>query len=201
MIANKRIFAVEIATGFIKLLIAGLLIGILKPHDGFIAFLLGLKVAFNIYYNVIKPKKERNWILLIGMIITGIGGIIGEIWGVSNGYWTYTLVNRALPLWLPFAWMLAFYFLYKLECRILPTLSNPNNQRNKIILAIVIALIFPAFGEMVTIYMGVWTYFWPYQLFGVPLYAFLCLVGLHMLIYLILHLICKKYQISDIVYN
>ena len=44
------------------------------------------------------------------MSLTGLAGMIGENWGVSNAYWEYHKVSRELPLWLPFAWMLAFYF-------------------------------------------------------------------------------------------
>ena len=74
-------------------------------------------------------------------------------------------------------------------------------KKNKIVLAIILALILPAFGEVVTIYLGVWTYYWPYQLLGVPLYAFICLVFVHMLVYTLLHFICKKYKINDLVFN
>jgi hypothetical protein len=42
------------------------------------------------------------------MLLTCFGGIVGENWGVANVYWKYHEINKALPLWLPFAWMLAF---------------------------------------------------------------------------------------------
>lgn len=199
MIADKRLFFRELFNGVFKISVAGLLIGFLKSHDILIAILLGLKVLFNIYFNIIKPKEFKNWILLVGMIITGIGGLIGETWGVRNGYWTYHNVERILPMWLPFAWMLAFYFLYKLESKLILTLSNPS-FKNKIILAFFIALVFPALGEMITIELGVWTYYWPYQILGVPVYAFACLVGLHMFIYFLLHILCKSLKIKDTVF-
>ena len=50
--------------------------------------------------------------------------------------------------------MLAFHFLYKLEKNLIPLLKH-KTQLNKIILAIVLALIFPAFGEVITINLGV----------------------------------------------
>ena len=199
MIRNKKAFALEVLKALIKLIIAGVLIGVLKQYDLIIALLLVLKIGHNIYVEIIKPKR-KNWILVFGMLLTGFGGIIGETWGVSNGYWKYHEVSRELPLWLPFAWMLAFHYLYKLERNLIPFLTY-KTQKNKIILAIILALILPAFGEVITIYLGVWTYYWPYQLFGVPLYAFACLVFVHMLVYVILHSICKKYKIKDIVYH
>lgn len=200
MITNKKAFSIEIVKALIKLIIAGVLIGILKKYDLVIAILLFLKILHNVYKDVIKPKENKNWLLIVGMLLTCFGGIVGETWGVSNGYWEYHDVVRDLPLWLPFAWMLAFHYLYKLEKNIIPHLSN-SSQRNKLILAIILALILPAFGEIITIKLGVWTYYWPYQIFGVPLYAFACLVFVHMLVYFILNLICKRFNINDIVYS
>ncbi|MGY0407903.1 MAG: hypothetical protein ACWIPJ_06055, partial [Polaribacter sp.] len=159
-----------------------------------------LKIVHNLYKEIIKPKTNKNWLLIIGMILTGFGGIVGENWGVTNGFWEYHEITRELPLWLPFAWMLAFHYLYKLERNLIPFLTK-QTQKNKIILASILALILPVFGEVITIYLGVWTYFWPFQILGVPLYAFICLVFIHMLVYTILHLICKKYKIEDVVFN
>jgi hypothetical protein len=199
MIANREKFFIEIIKGILKLIIAGFFIGYLKEYDFWIALLLAAKILHNIYKDLIKPTK-KNWLLLIGMLLTCFGGLVGETWGVSNGYWEYHVVERELPLWLPFAWMYAFYFLYKLELKLIPLLKN-QSQQNKIFLALLLALILPAFGEVITIHLGVWTYYWPYQLFGVPLYAFICLVFVHMLVYTILHFICRKYTIEDVVFN
>lgn len=200
MITNSKKIITEVLKSLTKLIIAGVLIGVLKKYDELIACILILKIIHNIYIEIILPKKDKNWILIIGMLLTGFGGIIGETWGVTNGYWEYHEVTKSIPLWVPFAWMLAFHFLYKLE-RNLITLLKEQTQKNKIILAIILALILPAFGEVITIQLGVWTYYWPYQIFGVPLYAFLCLLFVHMLVYSILHFICKRYRINDIVYN
>jgi hypothetical protein len=200
MITNKSRFLKRILTAILKLVFAGILIGFLKEYDALIAGILLLKIIHNVYREILKPKVNKNWIFLIGMLLTGFGGIVGETWGVSNGYWEYHKVTRDLPLWLPFAWMLAFHYLYKLEFQLMPFLTK-QTQRNKIILAILLAVILPAFGEVITIYLGVWTYYWPYQILGVPLYAFICLVFVHMLVYTILHFICKKYKIKDVVFN
>ena len=200
MITNKKLFLKETLKALIKLIIAGILIGVLKQYDLIIACLLVLKIVHNIYKEIIQPKTNKNWLLLVGMLLTGFGGIVGETWGVANGFWEYHEVTRELPLWLPFAWMLAFHYLYKLERNLIPLLKE-QTQKNKIFLALLLALILPAFGEVITIYLGVWTYYWPYQLFGVPLYAFICLVFVHMLVYTILHFTCKKYKIEDIVFN
>lgn len=200
MITDKKQFLKEIFKALAKLIIAGMLIGFLKQYDAIIAGILILKIIHNVYVEIIQPKTNKNWLLIAGFLLTGFGGIVGETWGVANGYWEYHKVTRALPLWLPFAWMLAFHYLYKLERNLIPLLTH-QTKKNKIILAALLALILPAFGEVVTIYLGVWTYYWPYQIFGVPLYAFLCLLFVHMLVYVILNFVCKKYNIKDIVFN
>lgn len=200
MIKNKKHFLFEISKAIIKLTIAGVLIGVLKKYDAILAILLIVKIGHNIFVEIIKPVANKNWLLLVGMLLTGFSGIVGETWGVINGYWEYHEVSRDLPLWLPFAWMLAFHFLYKLERKLIPYLEL-KALSNKIVLAICLSLVLPALGEMITIYLGVWTYYWPYQILGVPLYAFACLVFVHMLVYTILHFICKKYNINDIVFN
>ena len=198
-ITNYKGFLIETLKAIIKLCIAGFLIGFLKSYDAIIAIILFLKILHVIYKNIIIAET-KNWILLIGMIVTGFGGIVGENWGVSNNYWEYHEVSKQLPLWLPFAWMLAFYFLYSIETRLIAFLKNKTIS-NKLIIAFWLSLLVPAFGEVITINLGVWTYYWPYQIFGVPLYAFICLVFVHMLVYGILSFICKKWKINDIVFT
>ena len=198
-ITNYKGFLIEILKAIIKLCIAGFLIGFLKSYDAIIAIILFLKILHIIYKNIIIAST-KNWILLIGMIVTGFGGIVGENWGVSNNYWEYHEVSKELPLWLPFAWMLAFYFLYSIESKLIAFLKN-KTINNKLIIAFWLSLLVPAFGEVITINLGVWTYYWPYQIFGVPLYAFICLVFVHMLVYGILSFICKKWKINDIVFT
>ena len=198
-ITNYKGFLLEILKAIIKLCIAGFLIGFLKSYDTIIAIILFLKILHVIYKNIIIAET-KNWILLIGMIVTGFGGMVGENWGVSNNYWEYHEVSKELPLWLPFAWMLAFYFLYSIESRLIAFLTNKTIS-NKLIIAFWLSLLVPAFGEVITINLGVWTYYWPYQIFGVPLYAFICLVFVHMLVYGILSFICKKWKIKDIVFT
>ena len=199
MIINYNNFLLEILKAFIKLCIAGLLIGLLKSYDLIIALILLIKIFHVVYKNVII-SKIKNWILLYGMSLTGLAGMIGENWGVSNAYWEYHKVSRELPLWLPFAWMLAFYFLYSIESRLIPYLEY-KTIKNKLIIAFWLSLLVPAFGEIITINLGVWTYYWPYQVFGVPLYAFMCLVFVHMIVYGILAFICKKKNINDVVFT
>jgi hypothetical protein len=192
MFTSYKNVSVEFLKAVVKVTIAGLAIGFLKEYPFVIAFIISLKIAHVIYKSVIRPEGAKNWILVTGMLMTGFLGIVAEFWGVSMNYWEYHHIDGAmLPAWLPFAWMMAFYILYKLEHKLVPYLKNPS-LIHRMILMIVLTLIIPAFGEMVAINMDVWTYSWPYQLFGVPVYAFIALVLIHMFVYFILYLIFQN---------
>jgi len=182
---------IEFFKAAIKVTVAGVAIGLLKEYPYLLAAIVSLKIAHVVYVSVIKPKANRNWILITGMFLTGALGILAEYWGVSQSYWEYHHIDSTLPAWLPFAWMMAFYILYTLEHRLVPFLKNPS-LKNRLVLMVVLTLVIPAFGEMVAINMDVWTYSWPYQLFGVPVYAFIALVLIHMFVYFILYLIFKN---------
>lgn len=132
------------------------------------------------------------------MVITGCCGVIAEKWGISNSYWEYHNLEgeRDFPYWLPFAWALSFAFIYRVE-RTIIEIHNIKSFKSKLILASLIAITFPVIGEIITINLGVWTYNWPAQVFGVPVYAILSLVFLHTAINLLMVLICKKMKIKD----
>ena len=89
MIVNKKVFLKEISKALLKLVLAGVIIGIFKKYDAILAILLLSKVLQNCYKEIIKPQTNKNWILLIGMFLTGFAGIVGETWGVKNGFWKY----------------------------------------------------------------------------------------------------------------
>ena len=197
MFTNTSAFTKVLLKATAKITIAGFLIGFLHQYDWLVALILFTKIAVEVYNRVYKNK---NYLFLVGILLTCIAGLIGEHWGVSNGFWEYHDVSRNLPLWLPFAWMLAFSFLYKLEVRTIPLLKD-KSLRNKLILTLIYVVFFPAFGEIITIKTGVWTYYWPYQLFGVPLYAVLCLVFVHMMVNLVLVWANKKYNWNDEVFT
>ncbi len=184
----------------LKITIAGLAIGYLHAYDFLLGMLLLTRILVLIYTDYIK-SSSKNWILLAGMLLTGTLGVLVEIWGVSNGYWEYHDLtnNRQLPYWLPLAWMYAFRFIYKLERQVIAIL-NLKKLRHKTYLAIFITAVLPVFGEVITINLGVWTYSWPYQFLGVPLYAIICLVVLHMGINFLLSLVVRKKKIYDPVF-
>mgnify|MGYP005989071685 FL=1 len=186
--------------GTIKISIAGVFIGYLHHFDFWVSLLLLGYFLYILYKNYYK-SDNKNWILLIGMFLTGGLGICAEIWGVHYGHWEYHDLtnNRQLPYWLPLAWMFAFRIIYQLETQLIEVL-NLKKLSHKIWMAVLITAIFPAYGEVITINLGVWTYSWPYQFLGVPLYAVICLVTLHMGINFLLSLWVKKKGIKDRVF-
>lgn len=194
-------FTLQIGIATLKLILVSILIGLLHQFDFWIMLFLIVFMIIKFYPRFIKNFKE-NKVLLFGMISTGIIGITIEYWGVSNGYWTYHNLNdgRDFPYWLFFSWMLAFYFLYKLECMLIGLMKS-KSIKAKLLLTITISMIFPVLGEIITINLGVWTYYFPMQFFGVPLYAILGLITVHMIINFLLVFICKKYQIQDPIFS
>jgi hypothetical protein len=200
-IIQRTKFVKELVLSSIKLIVAGLIIGLLHHYDFWLALSLFILILWK-FYSKLFNKRSINLVLIFGMIITGFIGLLVEYWGVSNGYWKYHNLSNArdFPYWLPFSWMLAFPFLYLLEIKLMAYIT-PKNVYSKIILISFIAAIFPVLGEIITIKLGVWTYYWPYQVLGVPLYAVIGLLTLHMFVNFILVIICKKWNFQDPIFS
>jgi len=188
---------------FVMLFIFGAMIGYLHQQDVLVAAILAATTVlmYGLTYRQ-KPSAQRGYILLAGALVTGVGGVMAEWWGIHYGYWAYHDLpdGRHFAMWLPFAWMAAFTFLYRLEAYFI-NFFNLTRLKDKLILAATIAIIFPTWGEIVAIYFGVWSYSWDYQILGVPLLAIALLMVFHTLIFLIFTLYCKKHQIYDDVFN
>ena len=188
---------------FISLLIIGCIIGYFHKYD-FLLLLLLLYIFVYRFYKEIKinPEKNKAYILLTGSFISGILGVLAELWGIENGYWIYYDLsdNRQFPYWLPLAWGLTFMFFYRIEESILKIIDM-NTLKSKLLIVVVLSAILPTFGEIITIYFGVWNYSWPYQLLGVPLLAIGLLVVFHSSIFFTFLFICKKYNIQNKVFN
>ena len=199
MILDKKTFGIELLKATLKITIAGIILGLLHEYHIILAFLLTAR-TIQVIYTLSFKNGNKNWIIPIGMLLTAISGLIVEFIGVSFNLWKYHNIEPILPYWLPFAWLLSFPFIYKIEKNLIQTLSD-KSLKNKLIIIGFISLVFPAFGEMITIALGVWTYYVPYQLLGVPFLAFLVLPLLHISINLALFKICKKRKIEDVVFN
>ena len=186
------------------LLAAGALIGIFRSEDAAVAGLLGLLVLPLTYLQLTRHKHStgRRTVLLSGILLSGLFGIQVELWGIGNGHWQYHDLadGRSFPYWLPFAWMLAFIFLYRLEMDLIRLLKLDSVQK-KFALAVVLSVTFPTWGEIITINLGVWTYHWPHQFFGVPLLAMGLLVIFHVGVFALLTVACRLGRIDDPVFG
>lgn len=185
----------------LKITVAGVAIGYFRKYDAILAIFVAIYIL-RVFYREMISKPEKEWILFIGMLITGCLGILAEKWGIYNQFWEYHDLtdNRQLPYWLPFAWMYAFKIIYDLEKKLVKTLEITTISK-KIVIAILVTAFFPVYGEVITVYLGVWTYYWPFQLLGIPLYAVLCLILLHMFVNCILYFITHKYKIKNDLFN
>ena len=196
LLTKKSVINILIIT-IIKLTIAALFIGLLHAYDFVIALVLLSYTLINFRKRIYKDK-----ILFWGMLFTGLFGSMAELWGIHNHFWFYHDLDqdRIFPYWLPLAWAIAFKLMYKFESEIL-SIVNFKNLTHKYFLFFMVSLFFPVMGEIITINLGVWTYTWPYQFFGVPLIAILLLIVFHLLINTFFLVICRKYQIENVVFN
>jgi hypothetical protein len=179
------------------LAVAGVIIHLLQDKDLILAALL----AVGLVLKFLRPGK-KTLVYTLGVIFSAIGGVLAEKWGISNGLWEYHDLpeGRTFPYWLPFAWGHAFSFMYSFERNYIKLL-NITSPTAKIGLAVATSAILPTAGEIVAVQCGVWTYYGPFQILGIPLYAIGLLVLFHTGIYLVLAVINAKYQIGDAVFN
>jgi hypothetical protein len=190
-----------LAKNFIKLTFAGVLIGTFNAYDSWVAFIL----ALYLFYSLAKRWKrnaEDKFVFTTGIVLGGILGVCCELWGIYFGYWEYhdLSLGRSFPYWLPFAWALAFSFIYQLEKDLFESLKIQRIQ-TKILLSLLVAMIFPTYGEIITINLGVWTYYWPLQFMGVPLLAIFLLMVFHTGVNFLMVLICKHFGWKNAVFN
>lgn len=198
---NSKVYR-RILKSLFVLIVGGGVIGILHEYDVLVALILSVVLIYKFRQeSKINPSSYKTKLLFFGMLIQLTLGMSIELWGVSNDYWAYhDLSNgRIIPIWLPIAWANTFVYFYRLERELFQNVPDLT-IRSKMTILLAIYAVLPAFGEMITINLGVWTYFIGYQLFGVPLVAILALTGVHLLAFLAFRSVLKKLQISDPVF-
>jgi len=179
--------------------IAGIVISVLHHLDLIVFFILAAFTAL-IY---LRRRKSKNFkIYCFGFLISAIGGIIAENWGIQSGLWTYhDLSNgREFPYWLPLAWGLAFSFLYSFEQYYIKTLKL-KSLKSKITLTLIVSALLPTVGEIVTVQLGVWTYHSGFKIVGIPLYAIGLLCAFHTATFLLLFTVNLYWKIPDPVFS
>ena len=179
-----------------------MLIGNFKNNDLFIAIILFFVSMFYLFHLYRKNCKRHCLLLIFGFFLSAILGSAAEIWGIYFSHWEYHDLSsdRKFPYWLPFAWGCSFLFLYRFEHRIFSINSNLKCLQKNII-SVCLFTVFPTWGEAVTIYFGVWTYNWGYQIIGVPFLAIILLTIFHVSIFLSMSFLYRRFAVSDFVFN
>ncbi len=198
---NWRNLIVFLMKYTVLLIAAGVFIGLFHERDGLVALGLCAGLLLILYRKRSLPAGERQ-IYYLGILLSAMLGSLCEYWGTSNQYWQYHDLSggRTFPYWLPFAWASAFAFLYTIERNII-ALRGFQDIASKLLITMLVSAIFPTIGEIVTIRLGVWTYYWDYQLLGVPALAIFLLMVFHTGIFFLLRYISIRKGINSPVFN
>lgn len=197
---STRSAKLVIAKNVLKIFVAGIFIGLFHAQDILVGAALAIYLCISLWRGWVNDPDEGR-VILTGSLLSGALGVCCELWGIHFGHWEYhDLGSRMFPFWLPFAWALAFTFIYRLEKNLFAALALINETR-RWTLALVLVMIFPTLGEIITINLGVWTYNWPLQFFGVPLLAIILLMVFHSGINFIMSQICRLKSWPNLVFN
>lgn len=199
---ERKGWAYVLLRGGVVLLVAGGAIGLLHDWDMLVAVLLLALVAWRFYILFEQEGTKHTLAMAVAFVATALAGTGVEVWGIHYGHWEYHDLSdgRHFPYWLPLAWGAAFLFLYRIEKRLMRDLDIRTPQA-KLILIIAVATIYPTWGEIVAINLGVWTYTWGWQLLGVPLLAVGLLVVLHTSMFFLSCLLFRRFGVRDVLYN
>lgn len=187
-----------IAFYLFKVIVAGIIIGLLYKQQMVVLILLGLRIIYRL--SKYKYQKQDVEIPFVGMILTGIVGTTIEYFGTKHGIWEYHDIDTQLPLYLFFVWMQAFTFMYNIEVGMIKNLPHLT-AKQKMLVVLGVVILFPTVGEIMTIYFGVWTYYVPLKFLGVSPYTILAIAVTHLIINYIMTLYCKARNKENIVLN
>lgn len=184
---------------FLGLLFAGWVLGALHKVQWVLLAVL-LAVGFLRLYRKFSYDPLGATAHLTGFLITLVLGTSCELWGTYNQYWTYHDIPayQLIPVWIPVAWGFTYFAFHLFEKYVCEFTTRPQTSLLAIALT---SLILPTVGEYIPIYMGVWTYHWPYQLMGVPVLASLGIWAVHTTVFLIMRKLSQKYQFDSPVYR
>ncbi len=194
----KTIFPVIISYT-LKIILAGLIIGLLYRRENLLVIILALVLVYKIY-KLTKDKSTNIRLLIPGMLLTGFLGVVIEYFGTKLNYWEYHHISGQLPRYLLIVWMFAFMFMYNIEKKIFLSIENITPLKRKVIILFIV-IVFPTIGEIVCINLGVWTYYYPYIFLGVSPYTIFYIALVHIIINYFISIYLKKKNIKDIVLN
>jgi len=197
--SNLKITLRRFALISFMLLFAGWMLGSLHKYQ-WVLFSLLVVIAYLRIQRKYRNNKRDAICTFTGFILTTVLGTSCELWGTYNHYWTYHDIPsyQLIPVWIPIAWgftYFAFHLFEKCLCQFI------KSDKLSLLTIASVSLILPTVGEYIPIYMGVWTYHWPYQFIGVPLLASLGIWAVHIVVFIIMCKLNKKYLFNNKIYN
>ena len=199
---ERKGLAYVLLRGSLVLLVGGSVVGLLHDWDMLVAVLLLALVAWCFYGSFGQEGAKHTLFVVVAFIVAALVGTGVELWCIHYGHWEYHDLSggRFFPYWIPLAWGAAFLFLYRIEKRLIIAL-NVRTPQTKLMLIMIVAAVFPTWGEIVAINLGVWTYTWGWQLLGVPLLAVGLLVVLHTGIFFVCCVLFRCFGVRDVLFN
>ncbi len=184
---------------FALLLFAGFMLGALHKQQWILFTLLVVIGCLHIRRRFLHNKSNAIC-ELTGFILTTILGTSCELWGTYNEYWTYHDIPsyQLVPAWIPVAWGFTYFAFHLFESCVFQLTTR---RRHSLMAIAFTSLILPTVGEYIPIYMGVWTYHWPYQLMGVPLLASLGIWAVHLVVFVTMNKLNQKYHFNTTTYT
>jgi len=172
---------VAISTAVLKVLLGGLVVGLLHESPWLLTWLLlgvvGLKF-FRLRHNE-KFLCYRGRVVA-GMSVSFILGAFSEWLGTENGWWVYHLYENTtvkFPPWVPVAWAIAYRIFFELEENWFSKLTPKLHW-----LATASTMIFlPPLGEITAMHLGTWHYTFEPQFLMMPLQAVVLIALVHAL--------------------
>ena len=156
------------------------LVCLLKVRPLELTVLLAGLLAANIARRWLKRRRTGEAFGHVFVVVTSaVIGYLTESWGTTNAYWTYHFLppGQHVPLWVPLAWAIAGELLHFVEA---PPKTFPTSPALALAVAYATGMFFPLLGEAIAVANGVWTYYWPYQILGIPLAALLLIAYAHL---------------------
>ena len=183
--------------------VMGVLIGVFHQWH---VLLGGLLFGFMILYPIrsLAQKTENTPQLLLtvaGMGLNLVAGTLVELWGTHNGHWTYWDLPPGVmvPFWVPVAWAWAYKVVHKVETILLENYPA-EGIRKWAFLIILPSIVIPTLGELVAINLGVWSYHWQPQIWGMPPLAAVLLGVFHVFVFWLMKWVCGLMRVTDAVY-
>lgn len=183
--------------------VTGVLIGVFRQWH---VLLGGLLFGFWLLYLIRRwsqnPADAPHLLLAaVGMGLNLVAGTLVELWGTQNGHWTYWDLPPGVmvPFWVPVAWAWAYKVVHKVETILLE--SYPAEGIRKWTLFIILpSIAIPTLGELVAINLGVWSYHWQPQIWGMPPLAAALLGVFHVFVFWAMKRVCALMRVNDLVY-